>query len=93
MQVDPLVALEADQARLGGGGEGTSDLGLADAGLALEQEWLLEGNREMYRQRERTTGQITLGGERRARLLYGPDVRKSHTVIMAAPLPLRGRGG
>ena len=69
MQVDPLVALEADQARAGGGRQRPRDLRLAHAGLALEQQRLLERHREMDGQRERTTGEIALGGERLARLL------------------------
>jgi hypothetical protein len=36
VQVDALVALQADQACTGGRGQRTSDLGLADSGLALE---------------------------------------------------------
>ena len=69
VQVDPLVALQADQARAGGGRQRSRHLGLADAGLALEQQRLLERDREMDRQRERPVGEIALGGERGARLL------------------------
>ena len=70
MQVDSLVALQADQARAGGGRQRPRDLRLADAGLALEQQRLLERDREVDGQRERAAGEIALGGERRARLLH-----------------------
>ena len=64
VEVDPLVALEADQARLRGLGERLRDLGLPDAGLALEQERLLQGLREEDRRREAAIGQVTLRRER-----------------------------
>src|SRR6185437_14585277 len=70
VDVDPLVALEADQPCVGRRGERPRDLGLPHSGLALEQQRLVEGDREVDGQRQRTTGQITLGGERFARLLY-----------------------
>ena len=69
MQVDPFVALETDQARAGGAGERSRHLRLAHPGLALEQQRLLERDREVDGQRERTAGEIALGGERLARLL------------------------
>ena len=42
MEVDALVALEADQPRALRSGKRARHLGLADPGLALEQERLLE---------------------------------------------------
>ena len=45
VEVDALVALQADQPRARRRGERARDLGLADAGLALEQQRLLEGRR------------------------------------------------
>ena len=44
--VDALVALEPDQLAAGPGREHLGDLGLADAGLAFEQQWPLELERE-----------------------------------------------
>ena len=52
MEVDALVALEPDQARAGRAGQRLRHLGLADAGLALEQQRLLE-----------RPGQVDGGGE------------------------------
>ncbi len=64
VEVDALVALEADQPRPLGLSKRLPDLGLPDAGLALEQERLLQGLREEDRRCEATIGQVTLGGER-----------------------------
>jgi hypothetical protein len=47
MEVDALVALESDQVGARGSRQRLSDLGLADARLALEQERLLEGRRQV----------------------------------------------
>jgi hypothetical protein len=47
VDVDTLVALEPDQPRTGGAGERLGDLGLPDAGLALEQQRLLERRGEV----------------------------------------------
>ena len=56
VHVDPLVALEADQARAGGAGQRPRHLGLAHAGLALEQQRLLQRDREVNGQGERPIG-------------------------------------
>jgi hypothetical protein len=64
VQVDALVALQPDQARTGGGRERPRDLGLADAGLALEQERLLERGREEHGRGEPGVGQVAIAGER-----------------------------
>ena len=50
--VEALVALEPDQACVERGRERLRSLGLADSGLALEQHWLLEREREERRRRE-----------------------------------------
>jgi hypothetical protein len=42
VEVDALVALKPDQAGAGRAGERLRDLGLADPGLALEQQRLLQ---------------------------------------------------
>ena len=64
--VDALVALQADQARAGRRRERLRGLGLADPGLALEQQRLLERGREEDRDRERLVGEVALRGERLA---------------------------
>src|SRR5487761_13924 len=50
-QVDPLVALEADEARAEHVGHDLGRLGLADPGLALDEERLFQLEREEYRRR------------------------------------------
>src|SRR5205807_7835167 len=69
MQVDALVTLKADEPRSGGRGERARDLGLADTGLALEQQRLLERDRQMHRECQRPVREIALGGECSTRLL------------------------
>jgi hypothetical protein len=64
--VDALVALQPDQARAGRLGERLGGLGLADPGLALQQQRLLEVDREEDRDRERLVGEVPLRGERLA---------------------------
>ena len=56
--VEALVALEPDQPRVRRRGERLGRLGLADAGLALEQQRLLEREREEERRREPAVGQV-----------------------------------
>ena len=62
--VEPLVALEPDQARVGRRRERLRRLGLADAGLALEQQRLLERERQEERRREAAVGQVVRGAQR-----------------------------
>ena len=67
VQVDPLVALQPDQPRAGRRRQRPRDLGLADAGLALQQQRLLERRGQVDRQRQRPVGQISLRREGIAR--------------------------
>ena len=69
VDVDALVTLEPDQARAGRSGECPRDLGLARAGLALEQQRLPERGGEMYGGRKRPVGEVALTGERPRRVL------------------------
>ncbi len=64
MDVDALVALQADEPRAGGGGERSGHLGLAHPGLPLEQQRLLERGGQEHRGGERPVGQVTLAAER-----------------------------
>ncbi len=73
--VEPLVALQPDQARVRGARERLGRLGLADAGLALEQEWFLERQREEERGRETAVRQVVGGAQR---LLQLVDVAEGH---------------
>jgi hypothetical protein len=63
VKVDALVALEADQARAGDPGECLGHLGLAHAGLALQQQRLLEGGREVHGSGEAPVGEVALAGQ------------------------------
>jgi hypothetical protein len=54
------VALQADEACPGRAGQCLGRLGLANAGLALEQEWLLEGGGQEDGGGQRTIGQVPL---------------------------------
>jgi hypothetical protein len=56
--VEALVALETDQARAEDGGERLRGLGLPDAGLSLEEDGLLERQREVERGRQPPIGQV-----------------------------------
>src|SRR5262249_8190238 len=55
-RVDALVALEPDQPRVEHLGEGLRRLGLADARLSLEKQWLRQAEREEQRGRAPTVG-------------------------------------
>ncbi len=61
--VEALVALQADQLGLVHGGERLGDLGLADAGLALEQQRPLEILHQPQRGRDVAVGDVADGGE------------------------------
>jgi len=61
--VEPLVALEANQVGLERRGDGGGERGLADAGLALEEQRPLQAQRQEQRDREATVGDIVLVGE------------------------------
>jgi hypothetical protein len=56
--VEALVALQADQPSAGGRGEGLRELGLAHAGLALEQQRLADGERDEQRRGQAALGQV-----------------------------------
>jgi hypothetical protein len=63
VQVDPLVALQADQARAGRARERLGHLGLADARLALEQQRLLQRGRKVDGSGEAPVSEIALAGQ------------------------------
>ena len=75
--VEPLVALKADQPRGERRRERLRRLGLPDAGLALEQHGLLEREREEERRREPPIGQVVRLAERRFELV---DRAKAHAA-------------
>jgi hypothetical protein len=66
VDVDPLVALEPDQPGARRRGQRLRRLGLADPGLALEQQRLAQVEREEDGDREPLVSEVCLFGERRA---------------------------
>jgi hypothetical protein len=60
VDVDPLVALEPDQPRPARRRERLGRLGLPDPGLALQQQRLAEGGREVDGDGERAVGEVAL---------------------------------
>jgi hypothetical protein len=62
--VQALVALQADQARAHRAGQGLGRLGLADARLALQQQGLLDGQREEQRGRQAALREVPLTAQR-----------------------------
>ena len=85
MQVDALVALQPDQARAGRRRQRARHLGLADARLSLEQQRLLEHDREVDRERQRPVGQVALAGERAACPVYRLELFERHPINHANP--------
>ena len=61
--VDPLVALQADQRGVEHRGERLGRLGLADAGLALEQQRLGQASAEEHRRRQALVDEVVDAGE------------------------------
>ena len=72
--VEPLVALEPDQPGAPRPRERLRRLGLADAGLALEQHGLLERGREEEGCRQATVRQVVGAAERGLQLVDGAEV-------------------
>jgi hypothetical protein len=66
MDVDALVALQADQASARRRGQRLGDLGLADARLALQQQRLAERGGQEDRDGQRPIGEVALSRERLA---------------------------
>ena len=89
--VDALVALQPDQLAAGPRRQHLGELGLADAGLALEQQRPLQLEREEDRRRQPFVGQVPVLGERSA------DVSGSHesdaTCLTTQRCRRRGRTG
>ena len=74
--VDALVALQPDQACAEHVGERLRDLGLADAGLTLEQQRLAERERHVQHRREAAISQVRAAGE-----LLGELVDRTRAVL------------
>jgi hypothetical protein len=69
VRVDALVALETHECDVERGRERLGDLGLPDAGFALEQQRLPEREREEDRGGEPAVGEVRLLAETRGQLL------------------------
>jgi len=82
--VETLVALEPDQARVESRGEGLRGLGLADASLTFEEHRLLEREPEEQRRREATIGQVVRPAERSLELV---DRAETHGLSVHTCLP------
>ena len=76
--VDALVALEPDQAGAEHVGERLRDLGLADAGLALEQQRLAERERDVQHGREPAIGEVGALAEGGGELLDRRGLNGAH---------------
>ena len=61
--VEPLIALQADQPPPQRLGQNLADLGLADPGLAFEEQRPLKPESEEQRRRQRPVGDVAPGGE------------------------------
>ena len=63
VDVQPFVALEADQLGAQRRRQRPGDRGLADAGFALEEQRPAQREREIHRHRQRAVGDVALGVE------------------------------
>ena len=82
VEVDALVALQPDQLGAGRGRQRARDLGLAHARLALQQQRLLEREREIGGGGEALVGEVALAGQGPRHVLRG---LKLHPVIVTRP--------
>ena len=62
-RVEPLIALQPDQLAAKGSGQDFGDLGFADTGLALKQQWTTHAERKKNRCGKRPVGHIGIAGE------------------------------
>ena len=85
--VDALVALEPDQARAEDVRERLRDLGLAHAGLALEQQRLAQLERNVEHRREAPIGQIRALAEGGAQVVDRGGLDSAHAPQHRAVRP------
>jgi hypothetical protein len=76
--VEALVALKADQPGAAGARQRLGQLGLADAGLALQEQRLLDRQRQEDGRREAPLGQVGLAQERVLLTIIGGLPREGH---------------
>ena len=85
------MALQPDQLGAGRGRQRTRDLGLADTGLTLEQERLLEREREVGGGGESLVGEVTLAGQGPRNILRGLHLPHCDAVVSARRVSTRAR--
>ena len=84
--VEPLIALQADQVGPERRREHLRDLGLADAGLALQQQRSVQLQREVDRSRQTVVGDVQMVREQAPQLVDGGRCGCGHgRVIRLAP--------
>jgi hypothetical protein len=94
VDVDALVALQADQPRAGGGGQRLGDLGLADARLALDQQRLAQLGGQEDRGGQCAVGEVALLRKRladRVRRCQGPVPGQAAASSSARRVSTRAR--
>ena len=91
--VDALVALQADQLAAGPRRQHLGHLGLADAGLALQQQRPAQRDGQEHRRRQPLVGQVAVGGEGGGDLVdaIGADQAERSTVTERPTVPVSGR--
>ncbi len=93
-RVDALIALQAHQLSTAGGGQRLGELGLADAGLALQEQRPPEHRGKVHGGGQPPVGQVVLGRE--AGLQRGDRMgagRLGHAATVRTPMSSRMRVG
>ena len=84
--VEPFVALQPDQLGAEHLRQHLGDLGLADAGLAFEEQRPLELQREVDGDRQPAIGDVALALERLLQLVDGHGCRRGAIAAVSARL-------
>jgi hypothetical protein len=87
--VDALVALQPDQPAPRPGGERLGDLGLAHPGVALEEQWPLQPQRQEHGRGQPLVGQVVVGGEARDHAVDTVDARSDGGALVRHGTSLR----
>src|SRR5450755_3215388 len=82
--VEALIALEADETAAEVGGQHLGDLGLANAGLAFQEQRFSQREREKNRHRKRTVGDVAPAREQCFDFFDGCGNLKGHECRFAA---------
>ena len=94
MDVDALVALQAHEVGPGRGRQRLGDLGLAHAGLALQQQRVAELGRQEHGGAQRAVGEVALAGQGladRAGAAEGVGQRAAAARVSARRVSTRAR--